>query len=53
MRNLRDFVTIRQAAGVIGVSPARLCSWDRGGKLRTLRNPASRYRLYRRQAALA
>ena len=53
MLDLRDFVTIRQAAGVIGVSPATLRNWDRGGKLKALRNLANRYRLYRRQAVLA
>jgi excisionase family DNA binding protein len=49
MRNLRDFITIRQAADMIGVSPATLRNWDRGGKLKAIRNPANRYRLYRRE----
>ena len=47
MPNLRDFITIRQAADIIGVSPATLRNWDRGGKLKAVRNPANRYRLYR------
>ena len=47
MRNLRDFISIRQAADMIGVSPATLRNWDRGGKLKAVRNPANRYRLYR------
>ena len=49
MRNLRDFITIRQAADMIGVSPATLRNWDRAGKLNATRNPANRYRLYRRE----
>ena len=49
MRNLRDLVTIRQAADMIGVSPATLRNWDRSGKLKAVRNPANRYRLYRRE----
>ena len=49
MRNLRDFITIRQAADMIGVSPATLRNWDRSGKLKAVRNPANRYRLYRRE----
>jgi excisionase family DNA binding protein len=49
MRNLRDFITIRQAADMIGVSPATLRNWDRSGKLKAARNPANRYRLYRRE----
>jgi len=47
MRNLRDFITIRQAADLIGVSPATLRNWDRSGKLKAVRNPMNRYRLYR------
>ena len=47
MRNLRDFITIQQAADMIGVSPATLRNWDRSGKLKAVRNPANRYRLYR------
>ena len=47
MRNLRDFITIRQAADMIGVSPATLRNWDRSGKLKAIRNPVNRYRLYR------
>jgi DNA (cytosine-5)-methyltransferase 1 len=49
MRNLRDFITIRQAADMIGVSPATLRNWDRSGKLKAVRNPMNRYRLYRRE----
>jgi len=53
MRNLRDFITIRQAADMIGVSPATLRNWDRSGKLKAARHPINRYRLYRRQAVQA
>ena len=49
MPNLRDFITIRQAADMIGVSPATLRNWDRSGKLKAVRNPVNRYRLYRRE----
>jgi len=49
MRNLRDFITIRQAADMIGASPATLRNWDRSGKLKATRHPINRYRLYRRQ----
>jgi len=49
MRNLRDFITIRQAADIIGVSPATLRNWDRSGKLKAVRNPVNRYRLYQRE----
>ncbi len=49
MPNLRDFITIRQAADMIGVSPATLRNWDKRGKLKAVRNPANSYRLYRRE----
>jgi len=47
MRSLQDYLTIRQAAEIIGVSPSTLRAWDRAGKLRAARNPMNRYRLYR------
>ena len=49
MRNLQDYLTVRQAAGLIGVSPSTLRAWDRAGKLKAARNPMNRYRLYRRE----
>jgi len=49
MQNLRDFITIRQAANMVGVSPATLRNWDRSGKLKAARNPMNGYRLYRRE----
>ena len=47
MPNLRAFITIPQAADIIGVSPTTLRNWDRAGKLKAVRIPANRYRLYR------
>lgn len=47
--NLQAYLTIRQAADLIGVSPSTLRAWDRAGKLRAARNPMNRYRLYRRE----
>ena len=48
VHNLRDYLTIREAAKLIGVSPTTLRAWDRTGKLVAIRNPMNRYRLYRR-----
>lgn len=45
MLNLRDVITIREAADIIGLPSATLRDWDRGGKLKAARNPANRYRL--------
>jgi len=47
--NLRNLLTVGQAAEIIGVSPATLRNWDRSGKLKAARNPMNGYRLYRRE----
>jgi len=49
MRNLQEYLTIREAARLVGVSPSTLRVWDRAGKLKAARNPMNRYRLYRRE----
>jgi excisionase family DNA binding protein len=43
----RDFLQIREAAKVLGVSEQTLRNWDRSGKLRAQRHPLNGYRLYR------
>ena len=48
MTNLQDFITVGEAAEIIGVCSATLRNWDRSGKLKAIRNPMNRYRLYRR-----
>jgi len=49
VRTLQDYLTIREAAKVLGVSTSALRAWDRAGKLTAIRNPMNRYRLYRRE----
>lgn len=46
--NLAQYLTIAQAAEVLGVSAGTLRNWDRQGKLTPRRHPLNRYRLYRR-----
>ena len=46
---LKDYLTVKDAARLLGVNPATLRRWDRKGKLKTLRHPINRYRLYRRE----
>jgi len=43
----RDYLQIREAAQVLGVSEQTLRNWDRAGKLRAHRHPINGYRLYR------
>jgi MerR family transcriptional regulator, copper efflux regulator len=47
--NLQGYLTIKEAAEVLGVSPKTLRNWDRTHKLKPVRHPLNRYRLYRRQ----
>ncbi|MDA8349972.1 MAG: helix-turn-helix domain-containing protein [Pseudomonadota bacterium] len=43
-----DFLTIKIAAEILGVSEQTLRRWDRAGKLRAKRHPMNGYRLYPR-----
>lgn len=46
--SLNEYLTIKDAAAFLGVSPSTLRNWDRSGKLKTYRNPLNGYRLYRK-----
>ena len=48
--NLTDYLTIKQAAEFLGVSPGTLRNWDRAGKIQTHRHPISGYRLFDKQS---
>jgi len=49
VRTIQDYLTIHEAAKVLGVSTSALRAWDRAGKLTAIRNPMNGYRLYRRE----
>lgn len=40
------YMTIKEAAKYLGVSPLTLRNWDRRGKLVAIRHPVNNYRLY-------
>ena len=40
------YVTLNEAASYLGVSKATLRNWDKSGKLRAVRHPVNRYRVY-------
>ena len=46
--NLQDYLTVKEAAALLGVCVKTLHNWDRAGKLKPARHPMNRYRLYRR-----
>ena len=43
------FITIKQAALLLGVTTLTLRNWDKNGKLTTSRHPMSNYRIYRQE----
>jgi len=43
----KKYLTIKETAELIGVTPLTLRNWDKAGKLRALRNPINNYRVYR------
>jgi excisionase family DNA binding protein len=46
--NLKDYLRIKEAARLIGVSEGTLRNWGREGKIPTHRHPINGYRLYRK-----
>ena len=41
------YITIKQAAKILGVSPLTLRNWDNSGKFPAGRHPISNYRVYK------
>ena len=48
MTKLDEYVTIKEAAEFLGVSPNTLRNWHRDGKIPVFRSPISNYRLFRK-----
>lgn len=48
MRNLRQYLTIAQAAAFLGVTPNTLRNWGRESKIAEHRHPVNNYRLYKK-----
>ncbi|MBN2561538.1 MAG: helix-turn-helix domain-containing protein [Phycisphaerae bacterium] len=46
---MSEYLTIGEAAEMLGVSKDTLRRWDRSGDLKARRHPVSRYRLYVRR----
>ena len=49
MAKLNEYLTVGEAAQLLGVSKDTLRRWDRSGKLKARRNPITGYRLYLRK----
>jgi excisionase family DNA binding protein len=41
------YITIKQAAKILDVSPLTLRNWDKNGKLKAHRHPMNNYRVYK------
>lgn len=49
MERITEYLTIKEAAEFLGISPGTLRNWEKQGKLATHRNPVNSYRLYRKE----
>ena len=43
------YITIKEAAGMLGVSPLTLRNWDKNGKLKAHRHTMNNYRVYKKE----
>lgn len=43
-----EFLTIKQAAKLLGVTPLTLRNWDNSGRFTATRHPINNYRVYKR-----
>ena len=48
MLRLDEFLTVKEAAEFLGVSPNTIRNWGREAKIPEHRHPVNNYRLYRR-----
>lgn len=44
------YFSIKEAAGILGVSPLTLRNWDKSGKFKAQRHPMNNYRVYKLSA---
>ena len=43
----KKFLSVKQVAKILGVTPLTVRNWDKKNKLQAYRNPVNNYRLYR------
>jgi MerR family copper efflux transcriptional regulator len=48
MPNRTEFLRVKAAAELLGVSPNTVRAWGSGGKIPEYRHPINRFRLYKR-----
>lgn len=47
MPKLNEYLTVKEAAAYLGVSPNTVRNWGRDGQIAEHRHPVNNYRLYR------
>ena len=47
-QDLKKFITVKETAKMLGVTPLTLRNWDKSGKLEAGRHPFNNYRVYQR-----
>lgn len=48
----KKYITIKEAAYILGVSPLTLRNWDKNGKFPAQRHPMNNYRVYKAEAII-
>jgi len=48
MPKVDEYLTVKEAAEYLGVSPNTLRNWGRSGKIAERRNPMNDYRIYKK-----
>ena len=48
----KDFLTIKDTAKMLGVTPLTLRNWDKAGKFTASRHPLNNYRVYQKEQVL-
>ena len=43
----KRYLTVKEVADLLGVTPLTLRNWDKKGKLKAYRNPINNYRIYK------
>lgn len=49
MNKISDYINIKEAAELMGVSENTLRNWHNAGKLKAYKSPLSKYRMYKKE----
>ncbi|MDD4874653.1 MAG: MerR family DNA-binding transcriptional regulator [Dehalococcoidales bacterium] len=49
MANFKEYLTVKEASEILGVTVMTLHRWDAKGKLKARRHPINNYRLYKKE----